>query len=153
MVGFGHHFGPIVSHLWGHVGPSWWLCCSVLEATMAHFGGYDGPSWSLVVPCLVLVGISKTQTALKRWRSQKMENTMKNGRFWPPSWLYVSHLWGCVGPSWRLCWSVLEAPMAHLGGYDGPSWGFIAPCLVLVGMSKTQTALKRWRAQKLWKIP
>ena len=42
--------------------------------------------------------------------------------------------------------------MAHLGGYDGPSCGLIAPCLVLAGMSKTQTALKSWRAQKPWKI-
>ena len=47
----------------------------------------------------------------------------------------------------------LGAMLVRFGGYDGPSWGSTAPCLVLVGISKKQTALKQWQAQKLWKIP
>ena len=29
----------------------------------------------------------------------------------------------------------LGTMLAHLGGYDGPSWGFVATCLVLLGIS------------------
>ena len=50
-------------------------------------------------------------------------------------------------PSMGLCWPLLEAMLVCFGGFDGPSWGLTAPCLVLVGFRKAQTALKGWRAQ------
>ena len=50
-----------------------------------------------------------------------METTMKNGRFGTRLGSMIAiygamlaSLGGYVGPSWRLCWSILEAMMAHL---------------------------------------